>query len=126
MSTYFPDTATWAIMRRFSVKPGFSISSGVWQPRHPSASSGGGQGRFHAWLGMTGGALRVPRERGEDALLVELVAERAVGAEAGGRINARLLIDVHVVRELKQDGARRFVARERLQIAQRRRAGNCV
>src|ERR1700692_5118830 len=33
MSTYLPETATGATMRRFSVKPGFSISSGVWPPR---------------------------------------------------------------------------------------------
>jgi len=65
---------------------------------------------LHAWLGMAGGALRVSGKFGENALLVELVTEGAIGAEAGCRVNAGLLIHVHRVRELKQDGARRFVA----------------
>ena len=69
-----------------------------------------GQGRLHARLGVTLGALGMPWELRKGALLVELVTEGAIGAEAGCRVNAGLLIHVHRVRELKQDGARRFVA----------------
>ena len=75
-----------------------------------------GQGGLHARLGVTSGALGMPGERGKDALLVELVAERAVRSEPRSRINARLFIDVLVVRKLKQDSARRFVARKRQQV----------
>ena len=61
---------------------------------------------------MARGALSVTRELGKDALLVELVAERAVRTESRGRINAGLLVDMQMVRELKQDGPRRFVPRK--------------
>src|SRR5260370_42406882 len=49
------------------------------------------QGRLHARLGVTRSALGMPRELGKDALLVKLVAERAIGAESGGGVNAGFL-----------------------------------
>ena len=50
----------------------------------------GSELRFHAGLGVASGALCVPREFREHALLIELMAERAIGTEAGGQILAAL------------------------------------
>lgn len=72
--------------------------------------------RLHSRFGMASGALDVSGKLGENSLLIELVTERAIGAEAGDWVDASLLIDVHGVGELKQDGARGFITRKREQI----------
>ena len=70
----------------------------------------------HAGFGMAGSALRMAWKSRKDALRIELVAERAIGAEAGFRVDTGLGVDVFRMSELKQDGAAAFIAREGQQI----------
>ena len=53
----------------------------------------------------------MPRKGGENAVRIELVAEGAVGAETGPRVEPALRVDVFGVRELEQDRARFLIAR---------------
>ena len=65
-----------------------------------------------AGLGMAGGALGVSGKLRKNALLIELMAESAIAAEAGHRVFPALLIHVPVMGKLEQEGPLSPVARE--------------
>ena len=63
------------------------------------------QVRLNAGLGMTSRALRVSWEGPVNSARLELVAEGAIGAKTGGRIDANLLVYMVCVRKLEKDRA---------------------
>src|SRR6266567_3255205 len=84
------------------------------------------QVRTHPVLAVASGALGVAGESREDSVGLELVTERAIGAEAGLRIIPAPRINVPGMRKVDQDRALFLVARESQQVglAGRRRPGS--
>lgn len=85
------------------------------RPMAPAAVRGRGllaEQRFHPGFGMAAGANFVVPEGGIRAIVLEMMAERAIRAESRARIYSRMRVHVPGVREIEYDRPLVLIARE--------------